>query len=115
MDQGLSHLASLLMSRRVFNILNLEERKGSNDEVCADPLIHEWVQGSKERIAGADDALLAEAEGFGGRSDSYLCVEGGGGEEWLFPFSFSEVSTNRSPLDGCRTSIQLVVGRRKIS
>lgn len=77
MDQGLSHLASLLMSRRVFNILNLEERKGSNDEVCADPLIHEWVQGSKERIAGADDALLAEAEGFGGRSD--LCVEGGGG------------------------------------
>lgn len=40
---------------------------------------------------------------------------GGGGEEWLFPFSFSEVSTNRSPLDGCRTSIQLVVGRRKIS
>lgn len=79
MDQGLSHLTSLLMSRRVFNILNLEERKGSNDEVCADPLIHEWVQGLKERIAGADDALLAEAEGFGGRSDSYLCVEGGGG------------------------------------
>lgn len=118
MDQGLSHLTSLLMSRRVFNILNLEERKGSNDEVCADPLIHEWVQGSKERIAGADDALLAEAEGFGGRSDSYLCVEGGGGGGgggWLFPFSFSEVSTNRSPLDGCRTSIQLVVGRRKIS
>ena len=38
-----------------------------------------------------------------------------GGKEWLFPFSFSEVSTNRSPLDGCRTSIQLVVGRRKIS
>lgn len=38
-----------------------------------------------------------------------------GGEGWLFPFSFSEVSTNRSPLDGCRTSIQLVVGRRKIS
>lgn len=38
-----------------------------------------------------------------------------GGKGWLFPFSFSEVSTNRSPLDGCRTSIQLVVGRRKIS
>lgn len=109
MDQGLSHLTSLLMSRRVFNILNLEERKGSNDEVCADPLIHEWVQGSKERIAGADDALLAEV--------TLTCVlkeeEGVGG--WLFPFSFSEVSTNRSPLDGCRTSIQLMVGRRKIS
>lgn len=26
--------------------------KGSNDEVCADPLIHEWVQVSKERIVG---------------------------------------------------------------
>lgn len=118
MDQGLSHLTSLLMSRRVFNILNLEERKGSNDEVCADPLIHEWVQGSKERIAGADDALLAEAEGLEAEV-TLTCVlkeeeeEGVGG--WLFPFSFSEVSTNRSPLDGCRTSIQLVVGRRKIS
>lgn len=34
------------------------------------------------------------------------------GEGWLFPFSFSEVSTNRSPLDGCRASIQLVVDDR---